>query len=306
MKKKKWFIPVMVIGFVLGAIVVALGVIASKGMGISKGRYLEAKNGSAMLVLDNSPILMSNRTGRDLFAKLNMGDEILVIHDGIAETYPGKTGVYAVFKLSNGTSGDIPQEVVETLTELGWQEEAQTDENVGESVGNTAKEVVRVGVKPEEVFDIAVSYANWVEGNEIFFGALNRDKLAVNSVQHLPIYKFDTLEELNGFKEFAEEFTLDGGYDEIPSFNETTAKYDETFFAENTLMLVYVSASSGTYRFGVSSVYCDGKYFCIHVEQTNHPEIVTCDMAGWFVTVAVPDDMVSGCAEFDADLNHFE
>lgn len=27
-------------------------------------------------------------------------------------------------------------------------------------------------------------------------------------------------------------------------------------------------------------------------------------MAGWFVTVAVPDSMVEHCTEFDADLNN--
>ena len=72
MKRRKWLIPVAVIGFVFAAIGAMLGIIASKGLGISTGRYLEAKNGSAMLVLDNSPIQMSNRTGRDLFANLNI------------------------------------------------------------------------------------------------------------------------------------------------------------------------------------------------------------------------------------------
>ena len=172
--------------------------------------------------------------------------------------------------------------------------------------GEASNDAVPGGAAADEVFDIAVSYANWVEGNEVFFGGLNSDKLAISSVRHLPIYKFNTLEELQHFKEFADEFTLDGSYDEVPSFNEATAKYDEAFFKENTLMLVYVSASSGTYRFGVNSVFCDGKSFCIHVEQLNNPEVVTCDMAGWFITVAVPDDMVSGCVEFDADLNNFE
>ena len=52
-------------------------------------------------------------------------------------------------------------------------------------------------------------------------------------------------------------------------------------------------------------MFCDGDSFCIHVEQTNNPEVVTEDMAGWFVTVAVPDSMVENCTEFDADLNNF-
>ena len=100
--------------------------------------------------------------------------------------------------------------------------------------------------------------------------------------------------------------SIDCGYDEVPSFNETTSKYDEVFFAENTLMLVYVEASSGSYRYGVDSVYHTDGNFCIHVKQTNNPEVGTCDMAGWFITVAVPDSMIADCTEFDADFNNNE
>ena len=161
------------------------------------------------------------------------------------------------------------------------------------------------GTPVEKAFEIAVSYANWTEESEIYFGALNKEKMVISSVQHLPIYKFNTLEELEQFKlAFGEVLTMDSGYDEVPSFNDITTNYDETFFDENTLLLVYVGANSGTYRFGVSSVFCAENSFCIHIEQTNNPEVVTDDMAGWFITVAVPDSMVENCTEFDADLNN--
>ena len=80
------------------------------------------------------------------------------------------------------------------------------------------------------------------------------------------------------------------------------AMSDRAFFEENTLMLVYVTAYSGSYRFGVNSVSLDGGSFCIYVEQTNDPEVGTQDMAGWFITVAVPDSTVAGCTGFDAVL----
>ena len=118
--KKASIVALVLVGIVFLAVIV--GTIARRSLSVSTGRYLEAKNGVAMLVLDNSPIQMSNRTKRDLFDGFDIGDEILVIHDGIQETYPGKTGVYAVFKRGEGTAGDIPQNVVDTLTELGWLE----------------------------------------------------------------------------------------------------------------------------------------------------------------------------------------
>ena len=84
--------------------------------------YLETKNNTAMFIRDESPIQMSNRTDKELFDGLDIGDKVLVIHTGIEETYPAKTGVYAVFKIGEGTTADIPQKVVNQLVELGWLE----------------------------------------------------------------------------------------------------------------------------------------------------------------------------------------
>lgn len=122
MKKKLWLIPIAVVGFALILLIGSILIFSCTGYGISQGRYLESKNGQSMLILDDSPIVMSNRTDSDLFDDLDIGDKILVIHDGIAESYPGKTGAYAIFKLSDGSTGDIPQTVVNELIELGWLE----------------------------------------------------------------------------------------------------------------------------------------------------------------------------------------
>lgn len=150
-----------------------------------------------------------------------------------------------------------------------------------------------------------ISYANWTDSDEIYIGALNADKLSVNSVRHLPIYKFDTLDELERFRlRFADLLTLDDGWDEVISFNDATSGYDEAFFAENTLMLIYVGADNCTNRFGVNEIYSDGTAFCVHVAETTGAELVSEAMAGWFLTVEVPDSLIVGCTEFDADLDN--
>lgn len=120
MKKKKYLFPVVVIVILLLILAGSITLMSNKGLGCSVGRYLPIENGTSMFLLDNSPIVMSNRTNRELFSKLDIGDKILVIHDGIKETYPGGTGVYAVIKLQDGSKEDIPQAVIDALTELGW------------------------------------------------------------------------------------------------------------------------------------------------------------------------------------------
>ncbi len=166
-------------------------------------------------------------------------------------------------------------------------------------------EIQHRGIPVDEALDVKVSYAGWSGESNIFFGSLNREKMLLSSVQHLPIYKFDTLNELESFKNaVSQTLAVDSGYDEVPSLNENTAGYDEKFFEENTLMLVYVGANSGSYRYDVNSVKVYENTLCIHVERTNNPEIVTEDMAGWFITVAILDSIVANCTEFDADLNN--
>lgn len=121
MGKRKWLLAVVIVAVSIVVLLFAgIGILLAKGFGCSVGRYLVTESGADMLVVENSPVVMSNRTNRELFDSLTIGDKILVIHDGIAETYPAKTGVYAVFKLGDGSAADIPQTVIDELSELGW------------------------------------------------------------------------------------------------------------------------------------------------------------------------------------------
>ena len=162
------------------------------------------------------------------------------------------------------------------------------------------------GTNPHnQVYDVTLSYANWTDDSKIYTSSLNLRKMQSNSIQHLPIYKFDSLKDLKQFKEsFGDILTMDSGWDEVPSFNEATAKYDTKFFEENSLMLVYVSASNCTHRFGLGSIGWDEKSFCINVVETTGKEFVDTAMAGWFLTVAVEKETIASCTEFDADLNN--
>lgn len=156
-----------------------------------------------------------------------------------------------------------------------------------------------------KVYDVSLSFANWTDDSKIYTSSLNLSKMQSNSIQHLPIYKFDSLKDLKQFKEsFGDILTMDSGWDEVPSFNEATAKYDTKFFEENSLMLVYVSASNCTHRFGLGSIGWDEKSFCINVVETTGKEFVDTAMAGWFLTVAVEKETIASCTEFDADLNN--
>ena len=117
MKKKKWLLPVSIIGgFILLCIlllVVTVCIIGIKGYGISKGRlyftekhtYLVDDRDMAMLVSDQS------KKGT-LFQGCENGDEVLIVHDGVEETYPSRTGAYYVIRVAKGDGTYEPSDEV--------------------------------------------------------------------------------------------------------------------------------------------------------------------------------------------------
>jgi len=148
-----------------------------------------------------------------------------------------------------------------------------------------------------------VAFANWSDDSKIYSGALNTETMIISSVQHLPVYKFDTKADLDAFKAaFKDVLTMDQGLDETPSFDYITSAYDDSFFSKYSLMLAYVQASSGSFRFGVSDVNIDGKSCCMYIEQLNNPQVYNCMMAGWFAVAEINKDDIAECTDFDAQL----
>jgi len=154
------------------------------------------------------------------------------------------------------------------------------------------------------VCDTELSYAGIPLTNKIYLNSDNRELLP-EGVRHLPIYKIDTVAELESFKtEFAQELTMDIGYDEITSFDEVTKKYSESFLEDNTLFIIYIDSTNSTHRYGIESLCNEDGYFCIYLQETTGAESVDTAMSGWFLTVAVTKESVIECSVFDSILNY--
>lgn len=166
--------------------------------------------------------------------------------------------------------------------------------------------VEKTGSAPaEEVFDFAVSYTLWDDTTAIYTKALNTKAMICSSVLHLPIYKFDTLEELEQFKHSIPDSAEQSGATS-PSFEEATAKCDAAFFNENSLILIYKQATGGAFRYEIDNIYQEDGIYYVHVVSVEDPEAFAADMGGWFICFAVSDSEVENCTKFDADLNNLE
>ena len=147
-----------------------------------------------------------------------------------------------------------------------------------------------------------LAYAAHGVGNDALFwdNALNKSKANSDSVQHLPIFKFETIQEFEAFKTGAlRGFGLNEGHNDVPSFINITAELDEEFFKDSTLFLIYVPATSGSVRHSVSEAAVEDGVFTAEIKAES-PPAVTMDLVSWFLTVKVNKEYVSGCTEFNA------
>ena len=86
------------------------------------GRYLSNDRGTSMIIVDGSPIVIKNMSGKVLFKDLSDGDLITVYYYEIRETYPARADIYGLDKKEDGSIDDIPKDVLESLIEMGWIE----------------------------------------------------------------------------------------------------------------------------------------------------------------------------------------
>lgn len=150
---------------------------------------------------------------------------------------------------------------------------------------------VLVGCYSVRYFElVSVGY---VESEVFNQGALNSEKLSINDGEHLPIYKIDSLSEL-------EQFKVDSS-DDFQSF-ELSKDFDEEFFDIYSLFVVYVATNSSSYRYKIDETVIEDGTYNVYVKLQYHPENVTDDMAGWFIFINEQKSKIKDCTSFDAQM----
>lgn len=85
----KRYMPLLAVLVVSGALFGAVAAM-NRGFSVRAGRCVIADNGSCLLILDDCPVVRSRKgAGKNPWMKLETGDQLLVVHDGIAAHYPG-------------------------------------------------------------------------------------------------------------------------------------------------------------------------------------------------------------------------
>ena len=141
----------------------------------------------------------------------------------------------------------------------------------------------------------ATIYVNYSEDPLLYDSPLNCSN---NRNGTLPVYRIDSIGQLQEFIDrFSPVLSLDNFRD---SFIEFANGLDEAFFRDNSLLMAYHIASSGSFTYRMDKIEISGSELIMHIVQTNNPEMYTCDMAGWLEIADIRKSLLSDVTEFDA------
>ena len=116
MKKKA-----VIAGAICLVLALCLTIFFVKGLSFRAGRCMVTEDGRVLLLMEGSPVALSDHTPLGTaFARCNTGDLALVLHNGVLETFPGRTACYMMIRLRQGTPADIPTQVLGQLDDMGW------------------------------------------------------------------------------------------------------------------------------------------------------------------------------------------
>jgi hypothetical protein len=130
-------------------------------------------------------------------------------------------------------------------------------------------------------------WVGWTDADIWSSVALNSAALHEDNV--LPVMQVDSVDELNNFRTHltANGLTADGTYDEMPSFDAAVTLYDDDFFADKTLLLVYITESSGSIRHRFIGFGKDGSATVVQMQSVSGGDTLSTDMAGWLALIPV-------------------
>lgn len=263
MKSKRWILPVCIIaGVLVLCMVVPLsiaGVMYAKGYGISVGRLYLSDTGSYLVEEGKAMILSDQSDDETLFDGLNTGDLILVIHDGVDESDPSRTGAHQVFRLRKGDETNLPESL-----EVGVVE---TDDTTDHGT-----------VDPSDASSVDFE-AQYIRTNGYRENVKYPMVKIIRSVRELNAY----------YKANQENYDLerkDTVYsDTTIGFLDACDGYDDAYFAEHILVVVLLEEGSGSIRHKVQSVMMNPDGQCSVYIDTIVPEAGTADMAEWHILI---------------------
>lgn len=271
MKKRKWILPVSIVGGVIVLCIVAIfafgAILSAQGYGISTGRLYFADNGTYLINSDDMAMRVSDCSDdAELFKGYQNGDKVILFHDGVNETYPAQTGGYYIIRTSKGDGTYKPADEVLGIVSFGDDGHLLAAQPV-----DFETQYIRTGAQNYDGPFPAVA--------------------VIHSTDELTAY-YEANKEL-----FYLERRKDPASDSTIGFLDACDKYDAKFFENKALVFVVLEEGSGSTSHNVSTVKVDANDIMYINILSIDPEVGTCDMAYWHIMTEVPKDSAPDTAD---------
>lgn len=179
----------------------------------------------------------------------------------------------------------VANDGMQTVTDI---RESDVRAYITEHVGNEpVKQVQTSGV-----YACRVGYTSGAFGEFMQFSGYPHN-LAVSRIRYLPVYRVESADALQTFMNGMQDtFDFSRKTENEPAFEDVANGFDEAFFDENSLLLVYADASSSSRTYWAASVTKSAGVLTLEVAETV-PETENTAMEGWLIAVGVPHSQLT-------------
>lgn len=161
---------------------------------------------------------------------------------------------------------------------------------------------------PEDTEDAIFPYTlSWADNSEAGEHALRytyypiTGSYAYQNELTYPAIGIKNTQELDSFLSLARSyFSLSASMPDKETFNEVVKKYDEAFFAEKGLVIVYIPSESTSIGYKLTDAALAGEELHITVTENRPEGELASQAAGWFMTVEFPQEVISQANYFSA------
>jgi hypothetical protein len=180
------------------------------------------------------------------------------------------------------------QGLAEVLYELG----------LGEKPADVAEE------SDDSPFPAALSWADYTEDGERVLRFTYYPITSTYDYKHeltYPAVGIKNSQDLDSFLSLAKNyFSLSASMPGKETFNAIIKKYDEAFFDENGLVILYIPSESTSFNYKLADAALNGEELHITVSESRPEGEPNALPAGWFMTVELPQDVLSQANYFSA------
>lgn len=169
-------------------------------------------------------------------------------------------------------------------------------------IGEKPEEVV---VEPEDsIFPYTLCWADYTEDGEHALRYTYYPITGTHAYQHeltYPAIGIKNAQELESFLSLAKNyFSLNASVGEGKTFNAVATACDEAFFQEKGLVVVYIPSESTSIGYKLADAVLAGEELHITVAEKRPEGELTAEMAGWFMAVEIPQEILSQANYFSA------